>query len=360
MTRETTSRAVWLVGPERVELREVLLPSPGPGELLLRVEAATTCGTDLKVWRRGGHPRMLVVPGPFGHEVAGVVDAVGDSVVPWRVGDRVVVANSSPCGACVPCCAGRENLCRDLLYLNGAFADRQLVPARFVRTSVHALPPGLAPELGALAEPLACVVHGVSVLGLALPELGVARPTHGAALVLGAGAIGLLWVAMLRACGFTVALGDPHPSRLAVGERMGAAATRVIDHAGALGPQLEALARGGSNGGGCDLVVDATGDLAVPSAALPLVRDGGTLLLFAGSPAGALAALDVHRLHYGEITLRGAYHHTPAAFRAALAALAHGHVDGAALLGAERPLPEVDAALRSMARREVLKVVLRP
>ena len=133
--RSRTMLGAMLLGPERLEVRELPVPAPGAGELLLAVRAATTCGTDVKVFRRGGHPRMLKVPTLFGHEVAGTVAAVGRSVEGFREGDEVVVANSAPCGRCVYCGAGRENLCLDLEYLNGAFAEYLLVPARFVRTS---------------------------------------------------------------------------------------------------------------------------------------------------------------------------------------------------------------------------------
>ena len=129
------SRAVWLVGPAKLELRELPAPRPGPGEILLRVEAATTCGTDLKVFRRGGHPRMLSVPGPFGHEMTGRVLARGADVTAFADGDALVVANSASCGHCDACRAGRENLCPNLVYLNGAFADLLLVPQAFVERS---------------------------------------------------------------------------------------------------------------------------------------------------------------------------------------------------------------------------------
>ena len=121
-----------LTGPEQIEIREVAVPEPGPGELLVRIEAATTCGTDVKVFKRGGHPRMLKVPTLFGHEMAGRVAALGHGVDKFSAGDDVVVGNSAPCTECEPCRRGRENLCEDLHYLNGAFAEFILVPARFV------------------------------------------------------------------------------------------------------------------------------------------------------------------------------------------------------------------------------------
>ena len=137
----STMRGAMLLGPEHIEVREVPVPHPGPDELLLKIRAATTCGTDVKVFRRGGHPRMLKVPTLFGHEMAGTVAEVGKDVERFSPGDDVVVANSASCGECEPCRAERENLCEDLRYLNGAFAQYLLVPERFVARSTHRIPP---------------------------------------------------------------------------------------------------------------------------------------------------------------------------------------------------------------------------
>ncbi|MEO7793773.1 MAG: alcohol dehydrogenase catalytic domain-containing protein, partial [Thermoanaerobaculia bacterium] len=169
MSLPARARAVFLLGPGELELREVEVPRPAVGELLVAIEAATTCGTDLKVWRRGGHPRMLEVPGPFGHEMTGRVVAVGagsGTPSPFREGDAVIVANSAACGRCPTCEIGRENLCPDLVYLNGAYADYLLVPEPFAARSTYLRPTGLALELAALAEPLACVEHGLERLAL--------------------------------------------------------------------------------------------------------------------------------------------------------------------------------------------------
>jgi L-iditol 2-dehydrogenase len=193
-------RIVYLLGPERVELRRVPVPEPGAGELLVKIGAATTCGTDVKVLRRGGHPRMLVVPGPFGHEMAGTIAKVGPELEGWKVGDRVVVANSAPCGACEQCLRGRENLCESLRYLNGAFAEYVLVPRHFAEVSTYAIPDELPFEVSALAEPLACVLHGLEVC-----------PLNGAAdtVVYGGGPIGLLFVNLLADAGHHVVLAAP-------------------------------------------------------------------------------------------------------------------------------------------------------
>ncbi|MBI4605627.1 MAG: alcohol dehydrogenase catalytic domain-containing protein [Planctomycetes bacterium] len=352
MSVPAAHRTVFLLGPERVEVRELPVPEPGPGDLLLRIEAATTCGTDVKVFRRGGHPRMLVVPGPFGHEMAGVVAASGP--VPaggaqrWRAGDRVVVANSAPCGACGPCERDRENLCADLEYLNGAFGQYLLVPRRFAERSTHRIPDGVPFEVASLSEPLACVLHGVDACGLREPS-DVA--------VYGAGPIGLLFAAALRAEGHRVVIADPNPARLEAGRALGAAEGVRIERGGRQADLVRPLAR---QGGGFDAAVDATGVPEVWSDAIASVRPGGIVNLFGGCAPGTTVPLDTHRVHYSEITLKGVYHHRPATFARALELLARRAFDARVLLSAERPLEETEEALRSMMRKEALKVVIRP
>ncbi|HYU32713.1 MAG TPA: alcohol dehydrogenase catalytic domain-containing protein [Thermoanaerobaculia bacterium] len=344
----TEQRTIFLLGPERVELRWVPVPEPGPGELLVKIGAATTCGTDVKVLRRGGHPRMLVVPTPFGHEMAGTIAAVGPEAESWKVGDRVVVANSAPCGECEQCLRQRENLCENLRYLNGAFAEYVLVPRHFAEVSTYTIPDELPFEVAALAEPLACVLHGLEVC-----------PLDGGAdtVVYGGGPIGLLFVNLLADAGHHVVLADPNSQRLESARRMGAAEAVLVSRDGG---EAARLRRHAGRGDGFDLAIEATGSPVAWEDALASVRSGGTVLLFGGCRPGTFIPLDTHRLHYLELTIKGAYHHRPATFQRALDLLATGRIRTAELLSAERPLEEVEGALRSMMRKEALKVVIRP
>lgn len=330
------------------------MPAPGPGELLVRIGAATTCGTDLKVFRRGGHPRMLKAPTPFGHEMAGTVVATGEER--FKAGDRVVVSNSAPCGVCEWCTRGRENLCPDLQYLNGAFSEYLLVPRRFAAAGTYPLPDHLPFEIAALTEPLACVLHGLETSALERASEIV---------VYGGGPIGLLFVDVLAnspadfptAGDHHIVLADPNPARLEAGRRLGADEAVQVGRDGGEAPRLRRLARGGD---GYDLAIEATGSPAAWQDALASVRPGGLVQLFGGCPPGTTVPLDTHRLHYSEITVKSAYHHRPATFRRALELLASGALHPAALLSSERPLAELEQALRSMRRREALKVVIRP
>ena len=340
-------RAACLIGPEQIEIRRLALPRPGPGELTLRVDVATTCGTDLKVFKQGGHPRMLQVPTPFGHECAGTVAAVGDEVEAWRAGDAVVVLNSASCGSCRYCANGRENLCRDLLYLNGTFAEYLPVPARFVTRSTYRKPPELSSEHACLTEPLACVLHGIETCSLSEPRDVV---------VLGGGPIGQLLLGVLSATGHRVVLADPLAARREIASQMGAVAT--IEPPTAATP--EAILPLAEDSLGFDLAIDATGSVAGWEVATQCIQPGGEVLFFGGCPAGTRISLDTARIHYDEIVFRGSYHHRPATASRALDLLARQGLAVDLLLSREMPLEQTEEALRSMRRRDSLKVVIRP
>jgi len=341
-----------LTGPESIEIREVDLVRPGPGEILLAVEAATTCGTDVKVFKRGGHPRMLQVPTLFGHEMSGRVAAVGDGVTEFREGDPIVVANSAPCHACDYCKRGRENLCIDLQYINGAFAEYVLVPRRFVEYNTHAIPKGLAFDKAALTEPLACVLHGMDACNL--PHYAWARPAE--VIVFGGGPIGLLFVAALAMDGHRIILADPNPGRLEVGKKLGAEQTVQI---GRDGGQADAVRAVTTDGEGAWIAVDATGVPAVWLDAIQSVRPGGLINLFGGCAPGTTIPLDTHLLHYSELTIKGVYHHRPETILRAMDLLAEDDFKADLLLSEERPIEETEAALRSMMSKDALKVVVR-
>lgn len=339
-----------LVGPEHIEIRELPVPRPGDAELILRVRAATTCGTDVKVFRRGGHPRMLEVPTLFGHEMAGTVAALGKDVENFALDDAVVVANSAACGDCDYCRAHRENLCTDLQYLNGAFAEFLRVPERFVKASTYPIPADLAFDKAALTEPLACVLHGIEACELER------RPSGCEVVVFGAGPIGLLFTAALGRSAHRVILADPNAQRLEVGERMGATVTQLIARGGGQAERISSVTAGGL---GAEVCIDCTGQPAVWTDSMQALRPGGLALLFGGCAPGTRVELDTHRVHYSEITVKGAYHHRPSNVRRALEILSDESFESRHLLSGVRPIEEVEQALRAMIDKRALKVVIR-
>src|ERR1039457_5030645 len=184
-----TMQAAVLYGREGVRLESVPIPAIGRGELLVRVRTALTCGTDVKVFRRGYHAKMIKPPALFGHEMAGDIVAVGEGVPRFKVGQRVVAANSAPCEECFFCRRGQQNLCEDLLFNNGAYAEFIRLPERIVQKNTHIIPDGLNYKDAALAEPLSCALRG-------LDESHV-RPGDSVA-ILGLGPIGLMFVRLAR------------------------------------------------------------------------------------------------------------------------------------------------------------------
>jgi L-iditol 2-dehydrogenase len=334
-------RAAVLRGREDVVIEDVPLPRPGRGEVVLKVRAALTCGTDAKVFRRGYHAKMLRPPCLFGHEYAGTVESVGAGVTAFREGDEVVGANSAPCGSCEFCRRGRESLCDDLLFVNGAFAERLLVPARVVERNLHPRPAELDPVAAASVEPVACVLKGVE---LAAP---VARES---ALVLGSGSIALFFASELRARGLDVFVLARSATAEAQARRMGASDVIVEASISSVADAARARSPGGQ---GFDLVVEAAGAAETTEAAPALARKGGRVLLFGGCAADVRVQVDPSHLHYDEIQVLSSFHHTPRHVRAALDAIAAGRIDPRPVLEAPVDLDGVPGALRAMARREI-------
>ncbi len=344
--------AVYLTAPGRTELRQTEVPAPGPGELLMRIDAALVCGTDVKVFRRGGHPTMLRPPSAFGHEMAGTLVGIGDGRPGFEIGQRIAVANSVPCGECDYCRRERENLCRNLAYLNGAFARYLTIPARFAERACLPCPDSLPAEVAALAEPLACVLHCLETL-----EHAPGGSREEDVIVLGSGPIGLLLVHVLRQAGHRVTSADPNPSRLRVASALGAVETVLVERGCPAAVAVRGAARDPL---GFDAAIDATGTPSGWRDAADCLRPGGRALLFGGCPPDSRVVFGTGPLHYDELIVQGVYHHRPATFARALDALARGEVPSDQLLTDRVGLAGVESALRDMAARRQLKVIVDP
>jgi L-iditol 2-dehydrogenase len=333
-----TMRAAVLHGKEDVRVEDLPLPVPGPGEILLRNHAALTCGTDVKVFRRGYHARMLTPPAVFGHEVAGVVEAVGNGVSAVAPGARVMVANSAPCGVCRFCGEGRENLCDDLLFWNGAYAQFSRIPARIVAKNLVRLSDGVSYRKAAMVEPLACVLRAVEESGI--------REGQSVA-VIGTGSIGLMFAVLGRLQGAGVVSVGRHPERLRKAQTLGAIAVLDAGDGDELGLRLRELS---PHGRGFDVVIEAAGQVETAEAAFEAVGKGGVVNLFAGPARGTHVSLDIARAHYEGITIAASFHHTPAAIREAHRLVAEGLVDPDQFITSEASLEELPAVLASLAR----------
>jgi L-iditol 2-dehydrogenase len=340
-------KAVVFHGPGDLRVEELPVPTPGDGELVVRVEAALTCGTDVKTWRRG-HPVMIPrAPTAFGHELAGTVARVGRQVRGFTEGDRVVAANSAPCGTCRFCRAGRPNLCDDLLFVNGAYGEYLALPARLCATNVVPIASRTPAARAAFVEPLACAMLGV--------ERG--RVAEGQAVaVLGHGPLGCLLAMVVAARGARAILLGKAGWRFDRVQQLGIA--ELLDVTGS--PDVAAKVRDLTSGRGVDVAIDATGRPEGWEQAMALVGRGGTVVFFGGCAPGTTVRVDARRAHYEELDLVGAFHHTPALIRRAIADLEGDVIRPDGLITHRMGLADVPAALALMARGQALKVLIEP
>ena len=419
-------KAAILHGKEKIQVEDVAPSVLKPGEVRIRIEAALTCGTDLKVFKRGYHAKMIVPPAVFGHELAGVISEIaplapsypmnllgapacraeaserrltsrrpvesrkselagetpalpgtaprvrgskrefvrgilsppgGEKVVPcagpgegspniWSVGDRVVVANSAPCGGCFHCHAGQENLCEDLLFLNGAYAESIAVPARLVQKNLLRLKPETDFRDAALVEPLACVVQGVEDTQLRAGQN---------VLVIGAGPIGLMFVVLAKNLGCHVTVAGRRAPRLEAAQRLGA--DEVVDIGDGSGLVTKVREATKTH---FDAVIEAVGQPVVWEAAVHLVRKGGAVNFFGGCPSGTNITLDTTLIHYSNLTLLASFHHTPRTIRRALEFIETGVIRAADFVDGECPLTQLPELFQSMAAgNHAIKTLIR-
>jgi L-iditol 2-dehydrogenase len=330
-------KALSLDAPGKLSVIHVPVPELAEGDLLVCVKAATTCGTDLKAHRRG-HPQ-IPMPGPFGHEYSGTVVATGAGA-PFSNGQDVMGVHSAPCRSCFWCKAGQENLCESIMSSKvlGSYAEYLLVPARIAQLNVFEKPDWLPFEQAALLEPLSCVAQGVIELQ--------PKPSE-RVLIIGPGAIGLMFVAALRLMGLTdITLAGRNPARLQVGADLGAKAVP--------------LDKARDTGRGYDAVIECTGQSVIWESSVDYVRRGGRVILFGGTPGGTKVTWDAGRLHYDQITLISPFHFGTDAVRLAHSWLVEDRLDLSPLLSGERTLEEASDVFLALEAGEGIKYVFRP
>jgi len=331
--------AAVLYGKEDVKIEKVPIPRLADGEVLVKVEVALTCGTDLKVYQRGYHARMIVPPALFGHELAGVIDEVGSAVKTFRRGMRVVALNSAPCGMCFYCSKHQENLCEDLLFNNGAYAEFIKIPRRIVEANMLAVPPDVSFEAAAMVEPLACVLRGLHETN---PEIG------DTVVVIGGGPIGLMYIQVAKLTGCNVISVVKRDAQVEAARRMGADDVVQITH---VSDPIDAVRAVTPDRRGADVVIEAVGRPEAWEWAIDMARKGGTVNFFGGCAAGTKVALDTNRLHYSEVTLKATFHHTPESVRKAFALIAEKKVRSTDYVTGEAPLSRLNHVLRHMSNR---------
>jgi L-iditol 2-dehydrogenase len=341
-------KAVLFYAPGDIRYGETARPQAGPGEVLVEIKAALTCGTDLKTYKRG-HPVLIKkTPAVFGHEWAGVIAELGPGVEGFAVGQRVVAPNSAPCGRCFYCQRDRPSLCEDLQLLNGAYAEFIAVPARIVQKNLLPIPDGVTFKQAPLIEPLACALHGIERSRIQLGDT---------VCVIGHGPIGLMLTRLAALKGARVIVVGRNPAKLDMARRFGA--RELVDITVAADP-VDAVRSLTPGGRGVDVAIEAVGLPETWEQAVEMARPGGLVNLFGGCKSGTHIAIDTRRPHYDELEIIGVFHHTPQYIRTALALVASGQIDADALITHEMPLARLEEAFQLMTGGAALKVAIIP
>ncbi len=332
-------KTAYLIKPNKIEVIEKSIPSIQDDEVLVRVKAALTCGTDLKAYLRG-HP-LIPMPGPFGHEFSGVIEQIGKGVNGFTKGDAVMLVHTAPCGNCSYCKRGFFNLCDTLTkdMMLGAFSEYIVVKNRVVRQNMFHKPADIDFEEAAFLEPLSCIVHGVKVL---------CPSKEDKILLIGTGPVGLLFLQVLKSMGVSVAVMGRNKNKLSVAEKIGA--DRIYYSA------EEALDF--TEGFGYDKVVECTGEKEIWLRAIYLVRKGGTVLLFGGLKAGTEVCYDAARIHYDEITLKGAFHYNPEDVKEAYELIKSKKLKLKELITDKFTISEISLAFEKLSRGEGIKYLI--
>lgn len=342
-------KAIRYYGPENIKFEDVPLQEPKEGEVVVKVMSALTCGTDVKTFRRG-HPVLIKkIPSGFGHEFSGIVEKIGEGVEGFKVGDRVVAANSAPCGKCFYCRHQQYNLCENLDLLNGAYAQYITVPKRIVQKNMLILPDNLSFDKAAFCEPLANVVHGAY-----RTEIKEGQSVG----IIGIGPIGLMFARIAKLMGARVIVAGRNPVKLKMAEDF-AHADEIVDLKKYQNPQ-KIFKDFSDEGKGLDVAIECVGLPEIWEQIFEYVRPGGTVHFFGGCKSGSKVSFDTTKMHYSDIKMMSVFHHTPQYFRKALEYIANGEVEVEKLITETLPLEKVEYAMEQHIAGNAIKFLIKP
>lgn len=334
--------------PLDIRYEEVEIPKLQEGEVLVKVEAALTCGTDVKTYRRS-HPVLIKsTPSGFGHEFSGVI-ADANGVEGFKNGDRVVAANSAPCGECFYCKKGQYNLCEQLQFLNGAYAQYVVVPKLIVQKNLIKLPDNLSFEEAAFTEPLANVVHALDRIEINEGD------TVG---ICGIGPIGLFFAKLAKIKGARVVVAGRNPIKLKAAREY-ANADAVVDLK-ACDDLKEAFINFSDEKRGLDVAIECVGIPQLWTEMFDSTRKGGQVLLFGGCKSGSSACFDAKRMHYDEVKIISVFHHTPYYIRKSLDLIASGKMEVKKLITKTLPLEKLQEAMDAHIEGNAIKFLIKP
>lgn len=333
-----------LIRPGIIEFKESEVPEPAEGELLVRIKASLTCGTDLKAFIRGHS--LIPMPGPFGHEFSGVVAGKGKGVTKFKVGDAIMGVHSAPCLQCSYCKRDLFNLCDNLMSTKtlGAFSEYILIPKHIVRQNIYKKPENINFKEAAFLEPLSCVVHGMEPLNINKKDT---------VFIMGAGPIGLMHLMLAKARDAKVIITGLEEERLKMAEKLGA--DLVFNPS-----QSEKSVRNFTAGMGVDYVFECTGQPDIWESSINYVRRGGTIILFGGCKAGTIINYKAERIHYDEITIKGTFHFTPQDVKKAYLLLKNKKIDVRKLITGTYSLTELQDVFNMLVKGEGIKYAIVP
>lgn len=337
-------RAAVYTAPQRLEIHTLPRPHIGPGELLVRTWGVGLCGTDLnKIWHGTATPGTVL-----GHELAGWVAEVGENVTGFQEGDRVVVTHHVPCYTCHYCLRGNYSMCSTFKtsgFDPGGFAEYVRLSERHVRHTTFRLPDEVSFTEAVFVEPLSCCLRGLARAGVRQDDV---------VWIIGAGSIGLLLAGAALARHAKVVISDLLDERLALARAMGVGFT-VNPRKEKVGDLIQMV----SDGRGADTVIPTVLTPGLVKEAIASLRDGGTLLLFAGTPNMAEVPLNLYQLWRREINLVSSYSPDPVSLNDAYSLIVQRVVRVEGIVSHQMPLEEIGKGIELAANGKALKVIIR-
>ncbi len=296
-------------GPRDVRFEKVSVPEISRNEILVKIDTALTCGTDLKTFQRG-HPKLIrSIPSGFGHQFSGTVVKAGKNIDKFQIGQRVVALNTTPCFNCKFCKKERYSLCENIEFLNGAYAEYIVLPERIVKNNTYEIPPGIGFGEAAMLESLSVIIHGYKRSEITSDKT---------LCIIGSGSIGLLFTALAKLNGVKkIFLIGRKDFKLKIAQEFGASHALNLTNFNSQDDLVKEVCRL-NNGYGPDVVIEAVGIPETWNLALKMVGRGGLINFFGGCEKGSTFEIDTYRLHYDELKLMGVFHHTPKSVKAAL------------------------------------------
>ena len=340
-------------GPKDIRCEKVPTPQINDNEILVKINTALTCGTDLKTFKRG-HPVLIKsIPSTFGHQFSGIVTKVGKNIKNFHEGQRVVSLNTAPCYKCRFCKMEKLNLCENLEFVNGAYAEYIAVPERIVKYNTYEIPDSMSFETAALLESLAVVTHGFERSEITKDKT---------VCIIGSGSIGLLFSALAKYKNVKVILIGKNPYKLNVAKDLGISHIINMTEVSNEKDLVEKLKHLG-NGEFPEVVVEAVGMPESWELAIKIVSKGGVINFFGGCEKGTKIQIDTYRLHYEELNLIGVFHHTPKHVKEALNLLTSEYFSKSVIpkiITGSFPLNKLEEVFHMHESGEIIQAAIKP